>query len=196
MRIYPRKRLAVINTPLETSSPWRTCYLYRFTKCRRISRDRLITIKGAHFIPSTTITVGNLSCTPVNLVSSEEITCTLPAGQGYNSYPVVASNNNGARPSNSNVLYKYQPPPQITSCYCSIWNTAMNITGNNFILPGLTIQQISYAVYPTPFYYQTNGSVIVFLTSIRFSVGDNYTITATNPDGQVSSVFTCIINQW
>ncbi|MDH5581523.1 MAG: IPT/TIG domain-containing protein, partial [Bdellovibrionales bacterium] len=71
-----------------------------------------ITINGSNFFPGVEVTINDISCSSLLLVSASTITCLTPAQTG--SYPIVVTNNDFQSVA-SGANYNYQNAPSVNS---------------------------------------------------------------------------------
>ena len=133
-----------------------------------------ITVIGQNFISTSTVKINNAPCTPLTVVNSSTITCTLP-GNKAGSYGVIVSNNDGSKSSNSHIPYTYQAP--------IVSSITGDLTGNQFYTNSITVTYSNFI--PT-----VQNSKISIVTNTLFNIG---TITPSIPSaGSIKYSFTGI----
>jgi hypothetical protein len=144
----------------------------------------LITINGADFIATPTVTIGGAACAGVTWVNANQLTCTHPAGAA-GAANVVVTNPDGQLDTSVGG-FTYVPPPTVTSITPAVGAAAggalVTIAGTNF-LAGATITVDGVACTP--------GTITA--TSIICNVGAGTAtgpgaVVVTNPDTQAGTL--------
>ncbi len=138
----------------------------------------LLTLTGSGFISGMTVTVGEINCTSVNVVSSTTATCTT-GGHAAGAATIVVTNTDTQSGTASN-LYTYVPAPTVTSLSQNSGAVAggntITVTGTGFI-NGISVSiggaSCSSVVVNSP-------TQLTCTTSSHASLGEAWTVTTTS----------------
>jgi subtilisin family serine protease len=148
-----------------------------------ISGGNTLTVSGTQFVVGTTVKVGEKNCTQVRIVSSGQLTCTLPDSPAGTFKVTVIDPYNQA--SAEPIQYTYRPAPQLTSIAPPRGNPSgggtLTLTGTGFV-EGATIALGSRAC--TNVTWVSSQRISCKVPALSPGV---YSVAVMNPEGQVSS---------
>lgn len=145
----------------------------------------VVTITGSGFYTGSSVTLGGLACTGVNVVSSTSITCTTPA-QVAGAVGITVTNADTQSGSLA-AAYTYQAAPTVVSVTPNQGalggGTSVTISGTNFAV-GATA---SFGGSACTSLLVLNATTITCVTPMQLITGP-VTVTVTNPDNQFGTL--------
>ncbi len=140
-----------------------------------------ITLSGANFESTSTVTVGGNACTGVIYVSPTTLTCTTPINFSEGTYDVVVTNPDG-QTSTLSSAFTYQAAPTLTSISPNAGaiggGSTITVTGTGFF-PGLSFSISGYGCINI-----RNVTSTSFDCDTIAAPAGTYSATLTNDDGQ------------